>query len=263
MEVFRTGEFARRNGVSVQLLKYYDQHGILHPAWRDETGRHYMDYQCIAFVEHHYLSRTGLSLQEIARLRNEGSLADWHTHLSNAHSKIEKEIAERQILLQYVDEMRDCLEQIQQKKGWRIEPWEGGWFLPKDLVTEYLWKKDGNQALQIWQRVSLSSPPPKCPWGMLLPKSFPQKFPGAEPVKGGLCFVYVHSLRQFDESEFARTNDLAMYFSEPLQLIADNDLKPRGDLYQRRLCVTHEGPEAQMHVLTRIPLEQEPPCHPV
>lgn len=39
--------------------------------------------------------------------------------------------------------------------------------------------------------------------------------------------------------------------------MADNGLTPRGDLYQRRLCVTHEGAEAQMQVLTRIPLRRE------
>lgn len=261
MEAFRIGEFAQLNGISAQLLKYYDRHGILRPAWKDETGRYYMDYQAIHLMECRYLSRTGLSLQEVRILREEGSLADWYAHLSQSHFVIEKEIVERQILLQFLDETRDYLGQIRNKRNWRIEPWEGGWFMPKDFSAVYPWGEDGQPILQPWQRVVVDNPPDttgaQCLWGTLLPKSFPQDPAGLDAVPGGPCFVYVHSLRQYDVSDLARVNNPAVDFSEPLSLMADNNLKPRGDFYQRRICITHEGTEAQMQVLTRIPLRQE------
>lgn len=261
MEAFRIGEFAQKNGVSVQLLKYYDQHGILRPAWKDETGRYYMDYQSIHLMEYRYLSRTGLSLQEAKALREDGSLADWHTHLSHSRTAIENEIAERQRLLQFIDEMQDYLGEILRKESWRIEPWEGGWFMPKDYSKMYPWWKDGQSTPQTWKRVILGDPPEidsaKELWGTLLPNSFPQDLTGMDAVQGGLCFVYAHTLRQYNVSDMARLSNPAVDFSEPLKLMSDNCLKPRGDLYQRRICITHEESEVQMQVVTRIPLLRE------
>lgn len=260
MEAFRIGEFAQKNGISVQLLKYYDQHGILRPAWKDETGRYYMDFQSIHLIEYRYLNGTGLSLKEAKRLREEGDLSDWYTHLFHAHSAVEKEILERRILLQFVDEMRDYLGQILRKESWRVEPWKGGWFMPKDHSAVYPWWKGEQSVPQIWQRVMLNNSPnansSQCLWGTLLPKDCSQDTMGLETIQDGLCFVYAHSLRRYDVSDLTRLSNPAVDFSEPLRIMADNDLKPRGDLYQRRICITHEGSEAQMQVVTRIPIKQ-------
>lgn len=259
MEAYRIGEFAQKNGISVQLLKYYDQKGILRPAWKDETGRYYMDYQSIHLMEYRYLSGTGLSLQEAKELREAGTLSDWYAHLSRSRAVVEREILERQTLLQFVDEMRGRLEQILNKEDWKIEPWEGGWFMSKEQSAVYPWWKDGQPVHQTWQRVMLddSLDTARCLWGTLLPKSFPGGPMELEPVESGPCFVYVHSLRQYDAADLARVNNPMVDFSEPLRLMAENNLTPRGDLYQRRICITHEENEAQMQVVTRIPLRME------
>ena len=251
MKVYRIGEFAKLNGVSVQLLKKYDQQGILRPAWRDETGRFYMDYQSIHLLEYRFLSEAGFSLQEAKQLRNEGSLADWHVQLSRGLSVIEREILERQTLLQFIAEMRDCLEQIMEKKDWRVETWEGGWFMPIEQSSAYRWGKDGRPFLQPWQRIMVDDPlvadGARSHWGVLLPKSFSDDVAGLDAVQSGPCFVYVHSLTSF--------NDQIVDFREPLRIMADNNLKLRGDLYQRRICITHEETGAQTQVVTRIPLQ--------
>ena len=251
MEAYRIGDFAKLNGVSVQLLKKYDQQGILCPAWKDETGRYYMDYQSIHLMECRFLSGAGLSLQEAQQLQNEGSLSDWHTQLSRGLSVIERKILEQQTLFQFVAEMRDCLEQIMEKKDWRVETWEGGWFMPIEQSLVYPWGKDGRPILQPWQRVILEEPlEPKgmrSHWGALLPKNFPYDMTGLDAIQDGSCFVYAHSLPGF--------NDQLEDFREPLRIMASNNLKPRGDLYQRRICITHDEKGAQTQVITRIPLQ--------
>lgn len=131
MKSFRIGEFAKRHGISVQLLKNYDQQGILRPFMRDETGRYYLDSQSVELIEKQYLTGTGLSLQESRKLCDMGSLADWSAHLSQVPAFIENEIRERQTLLQFTHEINSLIKEIQEKAPWRIEPWDGGKYIPR------------------------------------------------------------------------------------------------------------------------------------
>lgn len=258
VDVYRIGEFAKLLGVSVQLLKYYDQQGILHPLWKDETGRYYADYQSVNVMEYRYLSRTGLSLRDAQKLLIEGTLPEWCAHLSHARSTIENEILERRLLLQFVDEMMDGLQRIRQKESWRIEPWEGGWFMSKEQSSVYSWGENGSPVFQAWQRVILtdSSDTSKSQpsWGALLPKSFSRNMMKLDMIQGGSCFVYAHSIQRGAETSSVRLDDPAVDFREPLKIMADNGLKPRGDLYQRRFCVTNEEEGPWTQVVTRIPL---------
>lgn len=260
METYRIGEFAKQHGVSVQLLRYYDQHDILHPILKDETGRYYADYQSIRLMEYRYLSRMGLSLSEAQKLLTNGSLADWCDHLSCSHSVIKNEIMERQILIQFIDELCENLRQIQQKASWRIEPWDGGWFMSEEQSAAYPWGREGEPLLQTWQRVILTdhsnANDVHSHWGTLLPKDFPHDTTGLDAVSGGLCFVYAHSLQRCGEFSSSRLSNQAVDFRDPLKIVADNGLKPRGDLYQRWLCETHDDKGIWTQVLTRIPLQQ-------
>lgn len=254
MEMHRIGEFAKLNGVSVQLLKYYDKHGILTPAWKDETGRYYRDYQSVYILEYRYLSEMGLSLDEARKLRREGNLADWCAQLSAGRAVVERKLLEQQALLRFVKEMQDGLEQIRRKAPWRIEPWEGGWFMPKKRTEVYPWGKDGQPILQAWHRMILADPSgagePRTCWGSLIPECYIRDTGGLDAVPGGPCFVYAHSIRHDDM-------DPAADFREPLKIMADNGLRPRGDLYQCRLCDTCEESGVQTQVVTRIPVRQQ------
>ena len=197
MKSFRIGEFAKRHGISVQLLKNYDQQGILRPFMRDETGRYYLDSQSVELIEKQYLSGTGLSLQESRKLCDMGSLADWSAHLSQAHAFIENEIRERQTLLQFTHEIDRLIKDIQEKAPWRIEPWDGGKYIPQKESETYPWGRNGEPILQIWQRLSLpanSGGKARFEWGALVSPDFPLDVTPENMIPAGLCFVYAHSI---------------------------------------------------------------------
>ena len=264
MEAFRIGEFAKLNDLSVQLLKYYDQQGIMPPYWKDASGRYYVDAQSITLLELRYLSGMGLSLKEAQKLQAEGTLEDWFTHLSQAPAVIEREIREQEALLRFVKNIRDYLEQIRQKMQWRVEPWEGGKFLTKEYASlshPSAWWKTSIPIPEVWQRITLPDPlnanDIQRHWGTLLPKDSPEDTEQEDMIPNGLCFVYVHSISKYDDYASERLNDQTVDFREPLKIMKEHNLKPRGILFQRWLCTTHEKEGEQVQVVTRIPLQQD------
>jgi len=261
MESYRIGEFAKLQGISVQLLKYYDQQGILPPHWKDESGRYYVDTQSIELMEQRYLNRAGMPLRDARKLQEDGTLEDWLVHLSGAVTVVEKEIQERQALLGFINEIRGYMEQIQRKEPWRIEQWEGGKFFAKEFAVSCAWGKDGELPIEIWQRITLPEPPSvngaQCHWGCLYPVDFPVDATRWDIVPGGPCFVYAHSIPKYADYDSERLLDQAIDFAEPLRIMKEHGLVPRGVLFQRWLATTHEKEGTQVQVITRIPLQQD------
>ncbi len=268
MKYYRIGEFARLNRISVELLKYYDRQGLLRPAYRDESGiRYYADFQVVHLAEYYQINQLGISLQDARALRESGSLQDWQSRLARAQTEIEREIREKQAVLRYLSDLRERLESIQENKSWYLEWWDGGFFVTKEqaVVSQNNLARNINE---IWQRVILQGDFGKAPehrqfrreWGTLLPLQTEHTVDAAERIPGGICFVFSHSI----PAEYERSNETTLLsgkvwsFERPLQLLSDNGHRLRGDLYQRRLCVTHEADGDQVQVLTRIPLVMEP-----
>lgn len=265
MKYYRIGEFARMCGISVELLKYYDRKGLLRPAFRDESGiRYYADFQFVHLAEYYQLNQLGISLQNAKSLRESGSLADCLSQLTLAQTKIEHEIQEKQEILRHLSDLREMLDKIQQKNCWSVEWWEGGFFLNKDQAARSE-QKMARSLFDVWQRVLLDSGNGSMPeqtenlrsWGTILPLSTQETDIPMEPVPSGSCFVYYHSIPAdyVSMNETAHLSNQVWNFEEPLMILAEHGLKPRGDLYQRRLCVTHEAGGDKVQVLTRIPLQ--------
>src|SRR5688500_5720904 len=65
MKLLRTGEFARRAGVTVRALRYYDQVGLLKPSDYSESGqRLYSELDYARLQQILTLKLCGLSLEE-------------------------------------------------------------------------------------------------------------------------------------------------------------------------------------------------------
>ncbi len=65
---YRTGAFARRAGVTVRTLRYYDQRGLLRPSARSWAGhRLYSDADMVRLEQILALKFVGFALEEIAR----------------------------------------------------------------------------------------------------------------------------------------------------------------------------------------------------
>lgn len=68
-ELLRVGELAKRTGLTVRTLHFYDEVGLLHPACRTESGHRLYDASCVAQLQRIVsLRQLGLSLEEIADL---------------------------------------------------------------------------------------------------------------------------------------------------------------------------------------------------
>lgn len=262
MELYRIGEFARLNGISVQLLKNYDQQGILPPYWKDETGRYYVDKQHITLMEQRYLNEAGLPLREARNLQETGSLEDWCAEFAQASAAVENRIFEMQTLLKFFNETLRYLEAIQQHTQWQVEPWVGGKFMPKERSSTLPWGKNGEPILQIWQKVALPGhfdpDGVQYHWGTLVPPDFPYDAEPYDVIPSGPCFVYAHSIPKYGEYDSERLRDQTIDFAEPLKIMEENGLKPRGVLLQRWLCTTHEvDGKPQVQAVTKIPLQQD------
>jgi MerR family redox-sensitive transcriptional activator SoxR len=69
----RIGEVARRAGVNVSLVRYYDRIGLLPPAGRVSGQRHYDESALRRLAVIDVAQRAGLSLDEIRELLDHGN----------------------------------------------------------------------------------------------------------------------------------------------------------------------------------------------
>ena len=95
------GKMSQAAQVSVKTLRYYDQIGLLKPAFIDEQNgyRYYETDQLDVLIEISRLKRFDFSLEEIIALMRM-SRQQKLTMLENQYSKLSREIREKQLALQ-------------------------------------------------------------------------------------------------------------------------------------------------------------------
>lgn len=271
MEYYRIGEFARRCGTSVEFLKYYDREDLISPVWRDDAGyRYYADYQMVHFAEFYKLSRMGFSTKEAKHIHDGCSLKELEELLSNRRQKFEVEIAEQQTALTYLNGLLCAARHIQQHDQWYIVYLPDSVFYSRPSCNHgdpaKPWWKATPQLPEIWQHVALApsgngteEPDPQTrTWGAFLSQTAPAPETTSEnvfQVPQCRCFQYWHSVPADYEEPCHRLSDNVWDLSEPLSIMRQHHLTPRGDLYQRRLFVTKEQDATYVHTLTLIPLK--------
>lgn len=106
----RIGDLARKSGLSVDTLRYYEKIGLIPRPLRDEGGRRVYDASILRWVE--FLDRlksTGMGIKDRLlyadlRTRGEASLTARREMLERHREKVEKDIA-------HLIEMRDVLDE--------------------------------------------------------------------------------------------------------------------------------------------------------
>ncbi|OZM71738.1 MerR family transcriptional regulator [Amycolatopsis antarctica] len=101
----RIGELARRSGVSVRSLRYYEEKGLLASTRSDSGQRHYVDTDVdrIRFIQ--CLYRAGLSSRTVAELL---PCVDTPSP-RNADEAWARLVAERERLDSYIGDLRETL----------------------------------------------------------------------------------------------------------------------------------------------------------
>ncbi|MCU6797672.1 methyltransferase domain-containing protein [Paenibacillus sp. WQ 127069] len=116
-----TGQMAKRTGLTVRTLRYYDQIGLLSPSPNvDPSKRMYSKQDMIRLQKIQTLKYIGLSLQEITKLLNDSSLLEQDLRSSLA---LQKEImlqktAHMKYVVRAISEAMDLLDEQKADVDW-------------------------------------------------------------------------------------------------------------------------------------------------
>ena len=106
----KIGDVARRTGLSIDTLRYYEKLGLIDPPWR-QAGRRAYDENIIAWLSFiKMLKATGMPLADVetyARLRRDGDR-------SSAERRVMLE-QQREAVLQKMAELTECVELLDYK----------------------------------------------------------------------------------------------------------------------------------------------------
>ena len=93
--MYAIGVFAKKTGVTIRTLRYYDEKNLLRPSYVSESGRRYYKDEDIPTLQKILtLKFLGLSLEEIERFIREN---DWNLHDSLLYQKQQLEQKREQI----------------------------------------------------------------------------------------------------------------------------------------------------------------------
>jgi MerR family copper efflux transcriptional regulator len=115
---YRIGELARRAGVTVRTIRYYEELGILEPPTRQSRHRRYTDGDLVHLQRVQQLKGYGLALGEIREIfmlsREDPSGEKSRLRLLARYREKWREAADRRIKLdQYLQELRWHIEQLE------------------------------------------------------------------------------------------------------------------------------------------------------
>lgn len=107
--LFPIGEVARRFGVAVSTLRYYDELGLLEPAERRGAGRHYAAAQLERLALIQMLQGGGLTLDEIAELiAGPGAGRTWRQVLDARLGELDRQIERMRAARATLAHLRQC-----------------------------------------------------------------------------------------------------------------------------------------------------------
>lgn len=128
--LLKVGELAKRTGLTIRALHYYDNIGLLKPSGRSESGYRLYNQSDVARLHGiQALRRLGLPLAEISRLFEEGT-ASLPLIISRQIQALEHEMAK-------AAELRSRLLFIQEQIVAGIDPEIDAWLSTVGLMTTY------------------------------------------------------------------------------------------------------------------------------
>lgn len=113
--MLKIGDFAKRSGVTVKTLRYYDELGLLKPARVDERSgyRYYSADQLLTIKRIAYFKEEGFTLEQIRTFLNEDTSSPGvKTALFTKHSELKNAIHEAQRQLDEINERINQLSDI-------------------------------------------------------------------------------------------------------------------------------------------------------
>lgn len=128
--LLKVGELARRSGITVRTLHYYDSIGLLVPSARSDAGYRLYNRADVARLHHiQALRRMGVTLAEVGAILERSDLA--------LPTVLERQIAMLNQQLAQITALRDRLQTMQLQLTAGDEPDLNDWLTTLELMTMY------------------------------------------------------------------------------------------------------------------------------
>lgn len=268
---FSIGEYAKMVGVSPEYLKFYDRKNLIKPVWKDDRSyRYYADYQITHFIELQQLTNMGLSLEDAKAIIDTSSLDKRLDVYKNALEAKRKEIVNLLFLMNQIDDTTSALDRIHNKESWRIEELPLSYFSYVDFTRRNegrdsaIWKDFFSMNVTQYVKLNNESDYELKPgnysrlWGAIQPDLTNQLMRDEKqtiiPVGDCKCFIYEYSIPT-DYDEEGKLSDKVWDLSLPLSIMKENNIKHKGQFFQKRLCTSHEPDGEFLHVQTIAPIK--------
>ncbi len=136
---YRIGDFARKLGVTPDLLKYCEQKQLISSVKQENGYRYYSFDQAATVYEYLKLKNQGFSAVEIFSILHGTSFRELSTHSVAREEELKQQLNFTQALLRYSRKLADADEMFTKSPAWQLTR-RGPWvFLPhsdEDLLTE-------------------------------------------------------------------------------------------------------------------------------
>lgn len=139
MREYRIGDYAHYMGVTPDLLKHYEQFGLVTSNTRENGYRYYPFYQSSKLLECMKLRSYGIPLRDMGDILNEDSAQKVQERLAGQVEEMKRRLVFEQAVVEEYARFSRWLERMQDKQGdWQIRECEEMYFLPHSNQYDFL-----------------------------------------------------------------------------------------------------------------------------
>lgn len=267
MALVRIGEFAKRNGVSLDFIRFYEAEGILTPVVDERNHYHYYDFsQSETVFKIKYYRRLGFSVKETERLlhsTSEQEQLELYLHMADEQQRIAEQAESS---AQHLRQLADMLSK--ENETWYVSQMPAFWFLPHTENGIYISDANLQEQLARWEELipyifdlvhfSLdedgSVKTVRHGRGIDEDAAARLSVPTAPPA---VCFPKKRCLEYY----FCRTvtnnavnSEMNIESISPaLEVLRSLNLKPDGDIFLRILSMLPEGDRTRLKCVAFLP----------
>ena len=113
MRTYKIGEVAKIVGISTDLIRYYEEKGIVNPEKNAQNGYRYYDAWDINFlIDCVWYKNFGFSIEEIVKIESESTYSSLLDRLDAMEASMAAELHRRELLLERIRIQRESLKSI-------------------------------------------------------------------------------------------------------------------------------------------------------
>ena len=211
--LYRIGEYARNMGVTPDLLKHYEEIGILHPETAENGYRYYPFSESFRLLESMKLHGYGLTLRDIGRVLTEQTEDEVRRTMDAQVTRVEAEMTRRQLILSNYRVIKTDVDAIGPEGfSWFVTLQAPLLFLPHTEKRAFIDDPRIREVLRPWiDAMPMTRPALMLSestlaaadwrddfrWGLAVPASYAEAFDlpvngAVERFDGGRCLKLVH-----------------------------------------------------------------------